>query len=49
MLSGLKRKLPVVGFEMFQKMIQNIIRDGRYRNLILSGAEITTLKQYAMP
>jgi len=42
MLSGLKRKLPVVGFELFQEVIQNIIRDGRYRNLILSGAEITT-------
>jgi MoaA/NifB/PqqE/SkfB family radical SAM enzyme len=42
MLSGLKLKLPVVGLELFQNVIQNIIREGRYRNLILSGAEITT-------
>lgn len=45
MLSGLKRKLPVVGFELFQKVINNIIDDGRYKNLILSGAEITTFEE----
>lgn len=45
MLSGLKRKLPVVGFELFQKIINNIINDGGYKNLILSGAEITTFEE----
>jgi len=42
MLSGLKRNLPPIGFDNFKALIADIVRDARYENLILSGAEITT-------
>lgn len=42
MLSGLKRKLPAIGFDMFKKVLIDIIDDGKFKNLILSGAEVTT-------
>ena len=42
MLSGLKRKLPAIGFDRFKKALIDIINHGRYKNLILSGAEVTT-------
>ncbi len=42
MLAGLKHELPVIDFAHFQTLIRDIIDDGRYRNLILSGAEVTT-------
>jgi len=44
MLAPVKGKLPSVSFEMFRKLIMQIINDGRYRNLILSGAEVTTFE-----
>lgn len=37
--------LPTVEFATFQKMIHNIINEGRYDNLILSGAEVTIFDQ----
>jgi MoaA/NifB/PqqE/SkfB family radical SAM enzyme len=42
MLSGLKRKLPAIGFDNFKKVIIDIVNEGRFENLILSGAEVTT-------
>jgi MoaA/NifB/PqqE/SkfB family radical SAM enzyme len=42
MLSGVKSKLPGIGFENFEKVIIDIVNEGRFRNLILSGAEVTT-------
>ena len=49
MLAGVKQKLPVIGFENFQRVVTDIVQDGRFENLILSGAEVTTfddLDQY---
>ncbi|MEJ2723030.1 MAG: radical SAM protein [Deltaproteobacteria bacterium] len=42
MLSGLKRKFPAIGFDRFKKVIIDIVNSGRFENLILSGAEVTT-------
>jgi MoaA/NifB/PqqE/SkfB family radical SAM enzyme len=43
MLSGMREQLPPIGFENFKRVLLNIRRGGRYKNLILSGAEVTTL------
>jgi len=48
MLSGLKGKLPPVGFENFKRVVLDIRKGGRYENLILSGAEVTTLDDLDM-
>jgi MoaA/NifB/PqqE/SkfB family radical SAM enzyme len=45
MLSRIKGKLGTVDFGHFRKLITALIKDGRYDNLILSGAEITTFDQ----
>ena len=42
MLSKVKSSLPVIGFDRYRKAIIDIMRDGRFKNLILSGAEVTT-------
>ena len=42
MLSGLKHELPPIGFEKYQQLIDSVVKDGRFENLILSGAEVTT-------
>jgi MoaA/NifB/PqqE/SkfB family radical SAM enzyme len=42
MLSGLKRHLLPIGFDNFKKLLIDIRHDGRFENLILSGAEVTT-------
>jgi MoaA/NifB/PqqE/SkfB family radical SAM enzyme len=42
MLGEMKRKLPVIGFDRFRSVLYQIRNDGRFRNLILSGAEVTT-------
>ena len=42
MLSGLKQSLPGMAFDNYQRLIHDIVSDGTYRNLILSGAEVTT-------
>ncbi len=50
MLSDLKSKLRPVGYQRFQEMLSDIRKEGRYQNLILSGAEVTTfnkLQKYA--
>ncbi len=42
MLSKVKSSLPVIGFDRYRKALIDIMRDGRFENLILSGAEVTT-------
>ncbi len=45
MLAPVKGKLPPVDFDLFRKLVTGIVRNGRYRRLILSGAEVTTFPQ----
>jgi MoaA/NifB/PqqE/SkfB family radical SAM enzyme len=42
MLSDMKNELPPIGFENFKKVLMDIRDEGRFENLILSGAEVTT-------
>ena len=42
MLSKIKGKLGNVDFDTFSRLVTALVNDGRYDNLILSGAEITT-------
>lgn len=42
MLSGFKDRLPPIGFDDFKRLVKNMISQGHFRNLILSGAEVTT-------
>jgi MoaA/NifB/PqqE/SkfB family radical SAM enzyme len=42
MLPAPKAKLPPLGFDRFREVVTDIVHDGRYQNLILSGAEVTT-------
>jgi MoaA/NifB/PqqE/SkfB family radical SAM enzyme len=44
MLGDMKRKLPRVGFDQFKRVLYQIRDEGRFRNLILSGAEVTTFE-----
>jgi cyclic pyranopterin phosphate synthase len=44
MLSNVKDTLPAVGFNRYTMAINDIKRDGRFKNLILSGAEVTTFE-----
>lgn len=44
MLTGLKKNLPVIEFDVYKRIITDIVNDGKYENLILSGAEITTFE-----
>lgn len=41
MLKGLRESLPPIGFDSFRKVLLEIRAQGRFRNLILSGAEVT--------
>jgi len=45
MLSGLKKDLPFIDFDLFQKFVLHIKDRLGCRNLILSGAEITTFDE----
>ncbi|ABW66424.1 radical SAM protein [Desulfosudis oleivorans] len=45
MLAGLRQNLPPIGFDRFREVITAVRRQGRYRNLILSGAEVTTFEE----
>jgi cyclic pyranopterin phosphate synthase len=50
MLSRVRDVLPGVGYDVFKKVMVHLMRDVRYENLILSGAEVTTfsdLEKYA--
>lgn len=42
MLGSMKQGLAPIGYDGFRKVVIDIMRDGRYENLILSGAEVTT-------
>jgi MoaA/NifB/PqqE/SkfB family radical SAM enzyme len=42
MLSGLKQQLPPIGFESYKQLVDSVVKDGKFENLILSGAEVTT-------
>ena len=42
MLSDMKTHLPAIGFDNFKKVLTDVRTDGRFYNLILSGAEVTT-------
>ena len=42
MLSGMKRSLPVIGFDRFKEILSDVMNDRGFENLILSGAEVTT-------
>jgi len=42
MLGDMKRRLPAINFDHFRRVVSQIRNDGRFRNLILSGAEVTT-------
>jgi pyruvate-formate lyase-activating enzyme len=49
MLSSLENRLAAVPFNLYQELVVKLINDGRRRNLILSGGEVTTfehLEQY---
>ncbi len=45
MLAGIRQQLPPIGFDRFCEVVTAIRRQGRCRNLILSGAEVTTLAE----
>ena len=50
MLTGLKEELPAVEFDLFKSLVERVGAEGRFDNLIISGAEITTfgeLERYA--
>ena len=45
MLGDMKRKLPAIGFDQFKNVLYQLRNEGRFRNLILSGAEVTTFDE----
>jgi len=47
MLGDMKRRLPAIGFDQFKSVLYRIREDGRFQNLILSGAEVTTFDDLA--
>jgi len=42
MLSDMKKHLPAIRFDNFKKVLADVRTEGRFENLILSGAEVTT-------
>jgi MoaA/NifB/PqqE/SkfB family radical SAM enzyme len=44
MLSGIKNDLSPMGFENFKRILTEVRDKGRFENLILSGAEVTTFE-----
>jgi MoaA/NifB/PqqE/SkfB family radical SAM enzyme len=42
MLADMKRELPPLDFNGFRRIIGQVVREGKFKNLILSGAEVTT-------
>jgi hypothetical protein len=45
MLSNIKSDLPVISFDQYKKVLVEIMQGGRFENLILSGAEVTTFPE----
>ena len=44
MLSGIRNDLAPIGFEQFKKIVDDAKARGEFRNIILSGAEVTLLE-----
>ncbi|MEW6664097.1 MAG: radical SAM protein [Thermodesulfobacteriota bacterium] len=44
MLSDMKKELSPIGFENFKEALRQVKDEGRFENLILSGAEVTTFE-----
>jgi MoaA/NifB/PqqE/SkfB family radical SAM enzyme len=42
MLADLKESLPPIGFRRYREVLVDIVSQGHFKNLILSGAEVTT-------
>jgi MoaA/NifB/PqqE/SkfB family radical SAM enzyme len=45
MLSDMKRQLAPIGFDNFKRVLMDIRNNGRFENLILSGAEVSTFDE----
>jgi len=45
MLRGFRESLPPIGFDRFREVIREIRDQGRFKSLILSGAEVTTFDE----
>ena len=45
MLGDMKWKLPAIGFDPFKRVLYQIRNEGRFQNLILTGAEVTTFDE----
>jgi len=45
MLGDMKWKLPAIGFDAFKRVLYQIRNEGRFQNLILTGAEVTTFDE----
>ena len=45
MLGDMKWKLPAIGFDPFKRVLYQIRHEGRFQNLILTGAEVTTFDE----
>jgi molybdenum cofactor biosynthesis enzyme MoaA len=48
MLADLKEKLPAIGFERYKEVLGDIVSQGHFTNLILSGAEVTTFDKLGL-
>ncbi len=46
MLSGIRQKLPAMSLDLFRRLLLGIRDEGRFRNLILSGAEVTSFEGF---
>jgi MoaA/NifB/PqqE/SkfB family radical SAM enzyme len=44
MLSSLEDRLAAIPFDLFRALVVKLVNDGRQRNLILSGGEVTTFE-----
>jgi hypothetical protein len=44
MLSSLEDRLAAIPFDLFRSLVVKLVNDGRRRNLILSGGEVTTFE-----
>lgn len=45
MLADLKERLPAIGLERYKEVLLDVVRQGHFKNLILSGAEVTTFDE----
>ena len=44
MLGSVKKELAPTSYDGFRKVLIDVMREGRFQNLILSGAEVTTFE-----